>query len=119
MMLDKNDEIKLCRVVGVTNATDSKETQYGVGIVLFGEFEAVNLESGEILSSRKLFLPTSMSEPLKAELNKSDYVQFALEISIVPNDSMIYEYVGTPLIENEGKKLLNELKTTLSGLLTA
>lgn len=92
----------MCRIYGVLNKVQEKESMVNPGsmeVALLGEFEAVNLETGEVFRSGKLYLPGSLSDILRSNLDKykdeekTATVQFAFEIATVHASNPIgYSY---------------------------
>jgi len=119
LVLEKNCEVQVCKIIGAVTGADVKETQYGLNYVLYGEFEAESFIDGKTYATRKLHLPASMSEPVYAQIkNGAVAVEFAKIISVVPNASMVYEYTYSELLPTAGRSALQSVKEQLSKLLT-
>lgn len=86
---------------------------------LVGEFEAENLETGEVFRSGVLYLPAGIHDMVEGAVKKlqgeSDFVQFALQINVIKSASSAgYAYQAKSLIQNRQVDPLNDLRASLA-----
>lgn len=106
----KDEPSELFQVVGIATGIQAGESQFGEWKAFIGTFKAVNLQTGEVFTSGKLFLPSVASNYLAGFLGGSDSVEFALQVNSIPSDNVIgYEYTVEPLIDFAEPKALAEL----------
>jgi len=92
----------LMRVGGICTGTKSGETTYGTYTVLRGQFEAVDLETGETYRSSKCFLPDDVIDLISTQFYSENVkaIEFGFIIGVRPNDSQIgYEYTAESILE--------------------
>lgn len=101
-------EKQYMRVVGVCRNTVIKNSQYGDSIEFQGDFRAINIDSGEVFNSGKLFLPSIAETFISNAMENVRYtdgfsgLELAFDIGIKPaSNPMGYEYTVKPLIEPE------------------
>lgn len=87
--------VPLLKIVGETTEAKTGQTDKGEFTALLGDFVAVNLLTGEQFQSGKAILPNFISEVLRAALNASQSVSFALEIGAKGDESALTGYVYT------------------------
>lgn len=115
-------KIPLCRIYGRVSGTKTQEDAVS-GVfhtALMGVFEGLNLVTGEVFRSGKLYLPKGIHEMLETPAKKLDAddkgetVSFALEISSVSATNPIgYSYEAKPLIKVAVTDELDELRSAL------
>ena len=76
------------RIYGLATHAVAKETQYGQATMFTGHFEAVELESGDVVSSHKMYLPSAGEEILKARMGETEVAEFSFEISREPDPTI-------------------------------
>lgn len=86
---------------------------------LVGEFEANNLETGEVFRSGVLYLPTGIHDMIEGGVKKlqgeSDFVQFALQIiAVKANNPAGYTYQAKSLVPSQTVDPLTKLRQSLS-----
>jgi len=112
------------RIYGLVTQAVAKETQYGSATMFVGHFEAVDLESGDVVSSHKMYLPSSGDEILKARLAESDVAEFSFEISREPDPTipMGFYYACIDLLDStlgESESVLEKLRRATSAARSA
>ena len=108
---DKVSPKALYRVFGVTAGVKTGETQYGTWTAFVGEFQAVNVETGEVFNSGKCFLPEIVESGILVQLAQAESVKFAFEIGIKPNEEVAigFEYTARPLLQPQENNLLSSM----------
>lgn len=110
------------RVYGQVKAggTKIKTSEYGDSIEFAGDFRAVDLTTGELFSSAKLYLPNIAEQFLFAIVDSVEgdsVVQFGFDIGAKPSSSPVgYEYTVKPLIERSNADPLQALANSLPPL---
>jgi hypothetical protein len=91
---------------GMLTETQTIDTTYGTSVCFKGEIEALNMVTGEIFRSGKMYLPEIAEVPLTtamASLASGDKLKFGLEILVEKNQSAKggckYKYAVRSLIE--------------------
>lgn len=104
----------LFNVYGVASGFMSGESNYGPWECLTGNFEAVNLQTGEVFQSPRAFLPRVAHGMIVAQFKQGKEgvaVRFALEVGVKPADTSVgYEYTVAPLVKPEEDDALMELR---------
>lgn len=93
----------LVHVYGIARGFTPDSSQYGDYIRFNGDFEGVNLETGEAQRAGSMILPEIAQNLLHGVMNAegNNAVEFALEIGIKPSKSPVgYDYTVKPLIES-------------------
>jgi hypothetical protein len=119
----------VCTMMGIANNIETGLSQYGIWQALVGDFECVNLLTGEVHIGSKLFIPEpagsilveqvrafiisaveltdeEKTKPKTQQIQKytanGNSVEFALEIVAIPNPKTTgapYEYQTRPLVQ--------------------
>jgi hypothetical protein len=89
---------------------------------LEGNFEAVNAETGEIFNSTLCYLPPGIHElfvaPVKALKLPSDFVEFALEISVITAKTKAgYTYIAKNITASKRVDPLNKMRRQIAAKL--
>lgn len=108
---------KLMTVYGLANEAKADSSDYGDYVRFKGNFEAVNLATGEVFKSGSMILPEIAEQILSGALSGEDVngVQFALEIGIKPSTSPVgYDYSVKPVIDTGENDPLADLRGKLS-----
>ncbi len=94
-------EENILRVVGVANAIQHGESDFGVFAALIGMFKVTNLKTGEVYSGAKLFLPDVAANMITGALENSNAVEFAFDIGTRarPDLPIGYEYTAESLLD--------------------
>jgi len=91
----------ILKIAGVITAIRPGQTQLGEYAELVGQFQAVNLESGEMFQSSKAILPNFIADPMVEASNGGSEVEFAIQIGVKRNEVSVvgYEFSVKPLVE--------------------
>ncbi|RJP44495.1 hypothetical protein C4587_01790 [Candidatus Parcubacteria bacterium] len=110
-------------VYGLARKYDAERSQYGEYLRFTGDFEAVNLKTGEVHRAGSMILPDIAENVLAGAMNTegAQAVQFALEIGVKPSKSPVgYDYTVKPLVENrEAEDALTTLRAASRAALPA
>lgn len=110
---DKVAPKALYRVFGIAVGTKTGSSNYGDWSCFVGEFQAVNLHTGEIFNSSKCFLPEIVDAGILTQLSQAEGggVKFAFEIGIQPNEDIVigYEYTAKSLLQVQPNNFLAEM----------
>jgi len=115
--------IPLCAIYGIATGIKVKEDKAtgNVWTPLVGEFEAVNLQSGETFISSVLYMPSGIHDVVEqAVMNPTDpenfnRVEFALEIRAVrANNPIGYSYQGVPRVAVAARDPLAHLRSSVA-----
>ena len=119
----KGKPIKLFNVVGIASGAKPGSTQMGDYLKLVGDFEATNLETGEVSQSGACILPNFVTDGIGAALMRpnAESVEFALTIGAKPDEKSVtgYQYTCESLLPPSEHTPLVALKAKLGGLLAA
>jgi len=124
--IDKPTEpVALFNLYGVAHGIKTGDSQYGAWTAFIGNFEALNLKTGERFLSGAAFVPGVVEQLLlsgltaaqEADANAS--IQFALQIGVKPAmgskpSTTGYEYTVTPLVDIQANDPLAALKNQLA-----
>jgi hypothetical protein len=108
----------LMHVIGKANRVKEGIGDYGPWQKLMGQFEAVNLATGEISVAPQCILPEPMNgmvagQILNAEPGAAPVIEFALEIGVEASGKAGgtgYEFTTRPLVEARETDALSELR---------
>lgn len=110
----------LYTVIGIANGIKTGMSAYGEWLALTGQFEAVNLETGEAYVAPQVFLPEPLQGLIAAKVRtpdengKTPSVQFAVEVGIKPaRSTMGYEYTVRELVDASDSDPLADLRKAL------
>lgn len=116
----------LARIYGVALKVGKQEDRLEAGRIhtfFQGQFEGINLDTGEVFSSGKLYLPGGLSEQFEAFLTKAletdpkTQVQFGFEIASQKATNPIgYSYVAAPFHKPEKNDALAALRAAMKSL---
>jgi len=110
----------LYRVLGIANGIKSGESTYGEFTAFTGNFKAINLETGKVYQSGKVFLPSIAQTMLEGALSdaNTDSVEFAFDIGVKHAANAIgYEYTVTPLVAASDNDPLSALESKVTAAL--
>lgn len=117
MLPEGKSKLAIARMYGIVRRVGTQEDdRTGASYVYFvGDFEGINLQSGEMLQSSKLYLPEGASASLESivhqvqERRKGAAVHFAFEIHAVKSSESRtgYTYNTSALVQPD---LLDQLK---------
>ena len=109
----------LYRVIGIADGVRSGESNFGPWTAFSGDFEAVNMLTGEVSRGPQFFSDKSFTDALLSRMNANPgaAVEFALEVAIEINDDypMGFGYVTRPIVENAHDRL-GALRSRLAAL---
>lgn len=124
--LPAGEKWPLARIYGVLGETrfkDSVALPGSVELMLVGEFEAINLETGEVFRSGKLYLPPGIAELMQKTLIKLQSedekasVEFAFEIRTVHATNPIgYSYEAQAIGSAKKVDALAQLRGAMAQL---
>ncbi len=109
---ENDPEHKLMMVVGVATGVKSGESNFGPWQALRGQFQATNMETGEIFRSGVCILPNIAQDLLLPQLfgEGVNGVEFGLEIGVRPSSTPIgYEYTCNPVFQADNDPLAHVL----------
>lgn len=94
----------LMKVYGVADGTKAGQSNFGEWVAFTGNFEAVNVNNGEIFRSNIVFLPEPAHSLLLGTLQRAGEnasVQFGFLIGVKASSkgSLGYEYTTQPIVE--------------------
>lgn len=97
MVIAAKKPVKLYTVLGIVNGARPGSTDKGDFVKLVGDFEATNLETGEVFESQMCILPNFVGDPIGAAVHRpnSESVQFAVTIGAKPDEKSVTGYVFT------------------------
>lgn len=123
VLSDKTKEHPLFRVFGIAIGTRKGQSKpEGEGgkssewTALLGNFEAHNLQSGEVFQSGQCFLPNYITDLVAGKLTEdTTSVRFAFEITAAFDEASAttYSYGGSPLLPTEQNDPLKELVSSV------
>lgn len=109
--------VNLYTVIGMAVGTKSGTSDFGDWTGLVGQFEAVNLETGERFASANLFLPDVAQGLIEAQLANAEnhQVQFAFVIGAMAdsNSPVGYSYTAQPILSPDAKDPLADLRASV------
>lgn len=113
----------LFTVIGIASGIKSGPSPYGEYVALTGQFEAMNLETGEQYVAPICFLPDPLQGMIVAQLRTPDEngkmvtVQFGVEVGVRAAKSATgYEYTVRELVEADRNDPLADLRKALPAL---
>jgi len=111
----------LYRVIGQAMGTREGDGDYGDWVALVGNFEAVNLETGEVFDAPQCFLPEPFHSAIvkKVSAEGTIAVDFAFEVGVKapgPDATVRYEYTCKALADPSKADPLAALRSRLPAL---
>lgn len=118
-ILDEKGVRRLYTIAGVVTGVKSKENKFGqIGNKYIGDFEAVNLETGESFVSSAYFAASTLDAILTNQLAKSDGkgAQFGVVVGLKANEKSAtkYEYVVHPIVPIKENDAMNDLRKAMA-----
>ena len=117
-------KLALAHIIGKAQEVRYQDDKSGSGTIhtfFVGNFEGVNLETGDVYHSGKLFLPRGISELVEAAIkeaqkhDKNASISFAFELrSVKANNPIGYSYEARALKKPEQEDELGELRKLLA-----
>jgi hypothetical protein len=115
--------MKLMQVIGNAIGKKSGQSSYGDWTALMGQFQATNLETGEVSEAAQLFLPEVALTPLLVAMAAPEArgVEFALVLSAryvkqAKPGGVPYEYTWEPLLPPDANDPITRIKARLAAL---
>lgn len=112
--------IPLMRVVGKCDRTQIKTTDIGESLLLLGNFEGINIATGEVFRSGRCYLPEVAADMIAGMLldDSVSAVEFGFDIGVITDPSSIvgYTWEVTPLVEPQDDDALSRLSKSLPAL---
>lgn len=125
--LGKEKDTPLYTVIGrATGWRANEHPQYGMSYGIRGQFEATNLDTGEVKSSAVFWPPAYLAEQMVAGIDDAKEmgggaIQFALRVGVKPSDSspVGYEYYASEIVKVEESDPLADLRKAAQAALPA
>jgi len=115
-------------VGGIANKVKTGDSLYGTWTALVGQFEATNIDTGEVFVAPQCFLPEPMNGMIAASLEQVDKdgkrinssVQFAIEVGVKKADNQIgYEYTAKEIMKSDAADPLASIRDVITKALPA
>ena len=115
-------------VGGIANKVKTGDSQFGTWTALVGQFEATNIDTGEVFIAPQCFLPEPMNGMIAASLEMVDEddkrinqsVQFAVEVGVKFAENQIeYEYTAKEIMKSDAADPLASIREQISKALPA
>ena len=119
LCITSGQEVPLARVLGVVYEVETKVSKLPDGttrdsVIAHGEFEGVNLETGEVTSAMSIYLPKYFAEAIARGLKSVKSLTFAVEISVRPTGASIpFAYEVKNLIARDTAHPMEALKRAM------
>lgn len=110
------------RFLGIARRMSTGESQFGPWVKFHGDFQAINLTTGEEFVAKQALFPAVISDDLAAMLadESVNEASFGFDLYIAPNDAPIgYEYSAESLIEQQESNPLALLAQSIAKPLPA
>ena len=119
--IPKNKKEDLFSIMGIANGTKMTVTQYGEAIGFVGDFEAVNIATGEVFRSPIAYIPDPAQGLLIAKLKTHPDVQFSFIVGTFASTNSVtgYEYSVRPINAGEQADALKALRAMTRAALPA
>lgn len=100
----------------VTDIQEGVHSTNGEWQKLVGQFEATNLNTGEVINSSEAFLPDVANKIIASQVKEGAKIQFALVVGTKPNETPTgYEYTVRELIESEPLEVIEKIRAQITG----
>ncbi len=115
-------------VGGIANKVKRGSSDYGDWAALVGQFEATNIETGEVFVGPQCFLPEPLNSMMAATLDETDAegervnasVQFAVEVGYKKADTATgYEYTTKEIVSADAADPLAAIREEMTKALPA
>jgi len=122
------EQTALFIVGGIATKTKRGQSDFGEWAALVGQFEATNIETGEVFVGPQCFLPEPLNSMMAASLDETDEegnrtnasVQFAVEVGYKPADTATgYEYTTKEIVKSDSADPLAALREEMTKALPA
>lgn len=113
--IEKGRAVRCAQVYGHAKKCETRRSNFDQDYTVFmGNFEAVNLATGEVFRSGNLILPAvfqNLLQPAVTSANGAD-VAFSVELGARHSEkgSVGYEWTATPLVESSERDALADLR---------
>jgi len=102
--------VPVANIVGKITGSKPGQTQFGEYVKFSGQFYGVNLDTGEAFEASTCLLPNFISDTLIGALDKSDEVEFGIQVGISEaNTDKGYAYTCRPLMESKPSEEMQKL----------
>lgn len=110
-----NEATDLATIYGVIRGKKVGQSNFGDFVNFSGEFEGVNIQTGEVFRSGNMILPKMMESMLAGSFDedaKDISIEFGVKIGVIPSEkgNTGYEYTISPLIETAPSDALLALR---------
>lgn len=115
-------QVDLFAVYGVATGTKTGSSNFGDWLAFIGDFEGVDIATGEVSRSPVCFLPEPAQGMLEAALLKNENgVEFSFIIGVKPNKTSTtgYEYTVKPVVASKQNDALEKLRGATTQALPA
>ena len=113
----------LYTIMGIANGVKTGSSMYGEWLALTGQFEASNLETGEVFAAPVAFLPEPLNGLIAAKVRtpgedgKGVSVKFAVMVGVKPAKNQFgLEYTVRELVDVKENDPLADLRQALPAL---
>ena len=123
------DKMDLYNVIGIATGVKTGETDYGPWIAFTGQFEATNIETGEVFQSGKCHMPEPLDQMIHDVIVQKDTdgnpavesVQFAYTVGVKRRDDLQvgYEYTLREIVSADAADPLAALRDQSAKQLSA
>lgn len=112
-------QVDLFAIYGVATGTKTGSSNFGDWLAFTGDFEGIDIATGEVSRSPVCFLPEPGQGMLEAALLKNDNgIEFSFIVGVKPNKASTtgYEYTVKPVVASKQNDALEKLRgaTTLA-----
>lgn len=106
------EAVPIMRVLGIAKKMQSGESTNGIWVAFLGQFEFINLVTGESHVGGKAFLPSPVDAMIEAQLEGSNSVEFAFDITVREDETSAvgYEYGAQTVLEVQENDPISLLK---------
>ncbi len=105
-------DLDLYTIYGIAHGIRQGESNYGPWTALVGRFEAVRLDTGEVVQGPQAFLPEPYNGMVAEKLKGNESVKFSFTITLARDESQArgYIYNATPQVNAAENDELAELR---------
>lgn len=125
--LKEGEAFPIATFIGTARAHETVDSPYGDSTRILGNFEGINLRTGEVFRANKAFLPEVIESILVEGIDTLDpddpkaSIEFALEIGVQHSEkgNMGYAYTVKPLVPLKENDSLGHLRAHAEAVLKA
>lgn len=118
----KGHSVLLFDLLGIASGVRTGQSNYGEWLMFTGQFEAVNLDTGEVFNAPQCALPEPVQSMLKHAMTQHDSADFALRVGAKIVDAELsahthYEYtvsVIKKIDEADALSALRDMRTSFA-----